>query len=88
MIGDLKNLTGKTVLFVLKPKQLSILGQVFRPILCAKVKIVAKDFVVLENVNIRMSHAPEFVFPTPLYIPIKQIASYTPFDCNISFPLT
>lgn len=65
----LKHLEGQDVLFVLSPQQLSILGQVCRPIMVATLKVAKKDYVYLENVNVRFSSAPEFVFPVPLYVP-------------------
>jgi hypothetical protein len=85
--GDLAALEGYDVLFVLRPAQLSILGQVFRPILVGEVHKAGSDLVLLKTVNIRFSSAPDFVFPLPLYVPLRQIASFTPFDRAIQFPL-
>lgn len=79
--------TGQDVLFVLRPKQLSILGQVFRPIIVAKLDMVGLDFVFLKDVNIRFSNAPDFVFPLPLYVPKRQIALFLPFERQTQFPL-
>ncbi len=77
----------KDVLFVLRPKQLSILGQVFRPIMVARLENIGVDFVFLKNVNIRFSNAPDFVFPLPLFVPKNQIALFLPFEREIQFPL-
>lgn len=85
---SLRTLKGKDVLFVLLPSSLSILGQVFRPILVARMKEIGCDFILVDNVNLRMSNAPDFVFPLPLYIPTRQIAAYTPFDRKVFFSLT
>lgn len=85
---SLKELEGQDVLFVLRPRQLSILGQVFRPILVARLRKAGQDFVFLKDVNIRFSNAPDFVFPLPLFVPNRQIAAFLPFDRQVQFPLT
>lgn len=84
----LEDYEGKDVLFVLRPKQLSILGQVFRPILVAKLKKAEDDYVYLKDVNIRFTNAPDFLFPLPMYIPNRQIALFLPFDRHTQFSLT
>lgn len=84
----LEDFEGKDVLFALRPRQLSILGQVFRPILVARLKKAEDDYVYLKDVNIRFTNAPDFVFPLPLYIPNSQIALFLPFDRKIQFSLT
>ena len=87
-ITDLeKKHVGRDILFVLHPKQLSILGQVFRPIIVARLEKVGVDFVFLKNVNIRFSNAPDFVFPLPLFVPKQQIALFLPFERQTQFPL-
>lgn len=78
---------GQDVLLVLRPRQLSILGQVFRPIIVAKLEKVGPDFVFLKDVNIRFSNAPDFVFPLPLVVPKRQIALFLPFERHMQFPL-
>lgn len=84
---DLEKFLGKTVLMVLKPKHLNILGQSFTPVICGKVSEITKEYVEVQNVNIRMHHAPDFEFPTPLVIPLSQLSVFTPFDGNIKFSL-
>ncbi|OCL27324.1 hypothetical protein U472_07640 [Orenia metallireducens] len=83
----LEELKDKDVLMILKPGQLNILGQVFRPILCAKIVKVSDKYIELKNVNIKMSNAPEFIFPTPLLIPMEKIAIVSPFDSDTRFAL-
>lgn len=84
---DLLNFMGQSLLIILDDNQLNILNQVFRPIFCGNVAEVTNEYVVLENVNIKMSNAPEFVFPTPLVIPLVNIVWFTPFDPSIRFSL-
>ena len=84
---DLLEFMGESLLIILKDNQLNILNQVFRPIFCGNVAEVTNEYVVLENVNIKMSNAPEFVFPTPLVIPLVNIVWFTPFDPSIRFSL-
>ncbi len=71
---------GENTMVVLKANQLNILNQVFRPIFVGKIEEVSEEFVLMKDVNIKMNQAPEFVFPTPLMIPLNQIAWYVPFD--------
>lgn len=85
--GIEKRYIGRDILFVLRPRQLSILGQVFRPIIVAKLDKVGPDFVFLKDVNIRFSNAPDFIFPLPLFVPKKQIAIFLPFERQTQFPL-
>ncbi|MCL6581748.1 MAG: hypothetical protein K6U08_09080, partial [Firmicutes bacterium] len=84
----LKALEGRVVLFILRPDVLAILGQAFRPVIVAKLKEAHQDYTLLDRVNIRFSSAPQWVFPTPLYIPNDQIALFVPFGYNVFFPLT
>ncbi|MDN5347888.1 MAG: hypothetical protein PWP65_1452 [Clostridia bacterium] len=85
--GIEKKYIGRDILFVLRPRQLSILGQVFRPIIVAKLDKVGLDFVFLKEVNIRFSNAPDFIFPLPLFVPRQQIAIFLPFERQTQFPL-
>lgn len=78
---------GRDVLFVLRPRQLSILGQVCRPVIVARLEKVGSDFVFLKDVNIRFTNAPDFVFPLPLVVPKQQIALFLPFERQTQFPL-
>ena len=75
------------ILITLEASQLNILGQVFRPIMCGTVAEVTTEYVMLKNVNIKMSNAPEFIFPTPLIIPLRQIVWFMPFDCQTRLSL-
>ncbi len=84
---DLQKFMGESLLIVLDDNQLNILNQVFRPIFCGIVVEVTNEYVVLEKVNIKMSNAPEFIFPTPLIIPLINIVWFTPFDPSIRFSL-
>jgi len=84
---NLLQLVGQTLLFVLRPEQLAILGQTFRPICVATLEVAAADYVRLSTVNIRWSSAPEWVFPTPLFVPNAQIAVFLQFSRDIRFPL-
>ena len=84
---DLQAFMGESFLIVLDDAQLNILNQVFRPIFCGNVVEVTDEYVVLQNVNIKMSNAPEFIFPTPLIIPLINIVWFTPFDPSIRFSL-
>ena len=79
----LESFRKKELLFSLKPAQLSILNQTFRPLMVAVLDDVSSDYVYLKHVNIKMQNAQEFVFPTPLVIPIKQIAWFMEFDRSI-----
>ena len=78
---------GKNVLVVTECNQLNILGQTFRPIFCGRVVEVTNGFITLDPVNIKMSNAPFYKFPTPLSFPMEHIAIFTPFDCNRKIPL-
>lgn len=84
---ELKELLGQSILITLAPDQLNVLNQVFRPIMCGRLVEVTNQYITLERVNIKMSNAPEFIFPTPLIIPLVQLIWYMPFDCNTRFPL-
>ena len=78
---------GKNVLLVTECNQLNILGQTFRPIFCGRVVDVTNGFITLGPVNIKMSNAPFYKFPTPLSFPMEHIALFTPFDCSRKIPL-
>ena len=78
---------GENVLVVTECNQLNILGQTFRPIFCGRVVEVTNGFITLDPVNIKMSNAPFYKFPTPLSFPMEHIAVFTPFDCNRKIPL-
>lgn len=84
---DIRAFMGQSLLIVLNDDQLNILNQVFRPIFCGFVAEVTDEYVVLNNVNIKMRNAPEFVFPTPLVIPLVKIVWFTPFDPSVRFSL-
>ncbi len=83
----LEHFINHELLFSLQATQLSILNQTFRPLLVAKLEKVDKKYVYLKHVNIKMQNAPEFEFPTPLIIPIKQIAWFTEFNRAIRFSI-
>ncbi|HWL24019.1 MAG TPA: hypothetical protein VNR38_09775 [Ureibacillus sp.] len=78
---------GETILLVTESKQLSILGQTFRPIFTGKVIDVTNGFITLFPVIIKMHNAPFYQFPTPLSFPMEHIALFTPFDPNRQIPL-
>ena len=82
-----KDVLGESVLLVLKSTQLNILGQTFRPIFCGKVVEVTNGTITLYPANIKMSNAPQYIFPTPLTFPIERIALFTEFDCEKRLPL-
>ena len=78
---------GKTVLLVTQSRQLSILGQTFRPIFTGRIVAVNNGYITLDPAIIKMHNAPFFKFPTPLNFPIEHIAVITPFDLNRKIPL-
>lgn len=79
---------GESALVVLSAAQLNILNQVFRPIMCGQIVEVGNEYLVLRNVNIKMSNAPEFIFPTDLIIPLVNVVWFmAPYDCSIRFSL-
>lgn len=78
---------GKDILLVTESKQLSILGQVFRPIFTGRVVEVTNGFITLDPVIIKMHNAPFYKFPTPLSFPMEKISVFTPFDPNRRIPL-
>lgn len=84
---ELQPFMNEALLFVLSAPQLSILNQTFRPIMCGTLVELTSEYAVFKSVNIRMSSAPEYIFPTPLIIPLMQIAWFMPFDYSISFSL-
>ena len=87
LANELRAYLNEVLLIVLDANQLNILNQVFRPILCAQVAEVTDEYVVLTKVNIKMSNAPEYIFPTELIIPLVNVVWFTPFDFNIRFSL-
>lgn len=87
LASELAGFMNQSLLVILDDNQLNILNQVFRPIFCGIVTEVTNEYVVLSQVNIKMSNAPEFVFPTPLIIPLINIVWFTPFDPSIRFSL-
>ena len=84
---SLEHYLGKELLFSLKASQLSILNQTFRPLMVAKLVKIENGYLYFQNVNIKMQNAPEFEFPTPLVIPIKQVAWFTEFRRDIRFSI-
>lgn len=78
---------GESVLLVTQSKQLSILGQTFRPIFTGCVVAVNNGFITLDPAIIKMQNAPFFKFPTPLNFPIEHISVITPFDLDRKIPL-
>ena len=76
-----------SIMFILRPTQLNILGQVFRPILTGNIENLTDQFVVLCNVNIKMSNSPEFIFPTSIVIPLNQIVTFFEFNPNERLPI-
>lgn len=88
LANELAEYMGDCVLMVLNANQLNILNQVFRPIMCGQLVEVADEYLVLHNVNIKMSNAPEYIFPTDLVIPLMNVVWFTaPFDCSVRFSL-
>lgn len=87
LAADILPYMGQSLLIILNDDQLNILNQVFRPIFCGFVSEVTDEYVVLSTVNIKMSNAPEFIFPTPLIIPLVKIVWFTPFDPSVRFSL-
>lgn len=84
---SLEHYLGKELLFSLKASQLSILNQTFRPLMVAELVKIENGYLYFEHVNIKMQNAPEFEFPTPLVIPIKQIAWFMEFRRDIRFSI-
>lgn len=78
---------GRTILLVTESKQLSVLGQSFRPIFTGEVAEVTNGFITLDPVIIKMHNAPFFKFPTPLSFPMEHIAVFTPFDPDRQIPV-
>lgn len=78
---------GQTILLITESKQLSILGQTFRPIFTGEVVEVTNGFITLDPVIIKMHNAPFFKFPTPLSFPMEHISVFTPFDPNRQIPI-
>lgn len=87
LANELTNFLGQSLLIVLSANQLNIQNQVFRPIMCGNVVEVTNQYVELDHVNIKMSNAPEYVFPTQLIIPLINVSWFMPFDCSVRFSL-
>lgn len=87
LANQLSKYLDTNVMIVLKANQLNILNQVFRPIMVGKLKQITDEYAVFEKVNIKMNQAPEYIFPTPLIIPLIQIAWYLPFEPNVRISL-
>ena len=77
----------KELLISLQSSQLSILNQTFRPLMVARLTKIDKNNAYFTHVNIKMQNAPEFEFPTPLTIPIKQIAWFMEFNRATRFSI-
>ena len=84
---ELRKRRNKNIVLVLKPEQINILGQVFRPIFSGNIVELTDSYLVMEKVNMKISSAPEFIFPTSLTIPLNQIAVFFQYDSNKRFPL-
>ncbi|RUL55585.1 MULTISPECIES: hypothetical protein [Lysinibacillus] len=82
-----EEMLGKTILLVTQSKQLSILGQTFRPIFTGKVVKVTNGYLTLNPVIIKMHNAPFYKFPTPLSFPFEHISLFTEFDMDRKIPL-
>ena len=82
-----ENLIDQEILLVTDSKQLSILGQTFRPIFTGTVSAVTNGYITLDPVIIKMHNAQFYQFPTPLSFPIEHIAIFTPFDPKRRIPL-
>ena len=82
-----KNKKDTNFVFILKPDQLNILGQVFRPVFSGTIAELTDKYLVIDKVNIKMTNAPEFIFPTALTIPLNQIAVFFEYDSKKRFPL-
>lgn len=87
LLDNMDTLKDKNIVFVLKPAQINILGQVFRPIFSGNIAEVTESFIILENVNMKIPMAPEFIFPKSLVIPTSMIAVFFEFDADKRFPL-
>ncbi|MDP2872260.1 MAG: hypothetical protein Q8P31_06970 [Bacillota bacterium] len=78
---------GKEVTLVLKPAQVNLLGQVFRPIVGGRVRLLRPHLVLLDPAVLKIPTAPNHHFPTPLAIPLGQIAGILPLAGDALFPL-
>ncbi|MBM7694696.1 hypothetical protein JOC77_004173 [Peribacillus deserti] len=63
---------GRELLIVVSADQLNIFGQTFRPIFVGKLIQADEGLITLWPVQIKMSNAPNFEFPTPLMFPVEQ----------------
>lgn len=87
MACDLARRGGKNVTLVLRPLQVNLLGQVFRPIVGGRVRLLRPHLVLLNPAILKIPTAPNHRFPTPLAIPLNQIASVLPLPGDAVFPL-
>lgn len=87
LIEQISEFLGKTIILTIKPKQLNVFGQVFTPTFIAKLEEVGADYVLIKDVNIKISNTHEDVLPTPLIIPIEQIVWVSTSDFENKFPL-
>ena len=85
--GGLESYMDKELLISLQASQLSILNQTFRPLMVGKLTRLDNKYAYFTHVNIKMQNAPEFEFPTPLFIPIKEIAWYLEFNRTTRFSI-
>ncbi|TFE00142.1 hypothetical protein [Jeotgalibacillus sp. R-1-5s-1] len=87
--AELGVVIGESILVVTKSDQLNLFGQTFRPIFAGTVREVGEGHLTLDPVTIKMVTAPFFTFPTPLSIPLENIAHFTRnFGPEKVFPLT
>jgi len=78
---------GKNLTLVLRPTQVNMLGQVFRPIVAGRVRLLRPHLVLLNPAILKIPTAPDHRFPTPLAIPLNQIASVLPLAGDAVYPL-
>ncbi|MBM7693050.1 hypothetical protein JOC77_002489 [Peribacillus deserti] len=79
---------GRDILIVVSADQLNIFGQTFRPIFVGKLIQADEGHITLWPVQIKMSNAPNFEFPTPLMFPVEAVTAITSFDRDIKFPIS
>jgi hypothetical protein len=77
----------KSLVLSLRPAQVNILGQVFRPIVAGTIRQVRPGYVMLYPATLKMPTAPFHKFPTPLCIPYGQIAEVILVPADTNFPL-
>ncbi|PLT28550.1 hypothetical protein [Peribacillus deserti] len=79
---------GRDILIVVSADQLNIFGQTFRPIFVGTLIEADEGRITLWPVQIKMSNAPNYEFPTPLFFPVESITAITRFDRDIKFPIS